>query len=815
MPHESELSRLYEAERTARGRAETLQRVTATLARAQTMADVGRIFSRELATFLGADTAWVGIVTPDGTAIEALGACGYTPAAEAQWRSLPLTSDIAVVDVVRSGRSQWWGSRQELIAAYPQRAAAIEAADQESVTLLALVGETATLTPVPLVGPGEAEFGVGDHARSAAIIGAIVVGFRRTQLFDADTRAFYIALAQQCAQAIARARAYEAERSARERADIVRERTERLLTTSIALSHSMASYDIARIINRNGLDMFHADGSALYLLNDDGTALVLIGALGFSVEDLQQFERIPVDHATPVTEVVRTGIALFAQDRRTLEDRFPNLIDAIARTGRHAQTAVPLRVEGRVLGVLTFVFDEPRRFSGDDRIFIEVLAQQCAQVLERTRLFEAERDARARAEVLQSVTAALTAADSIPEVAAAALRAASHSSHAPSGAIALLSSDGAWLTNIAQVGLSPGALVQWERFESRGPYPAADVVASGRPQFLSNRGEYASRYPAVLATAEVLGIESSAILPLSRSHDGQPVGYLSLHYAEPRSFPPSEVAFLEALAQVTAQALERARLYEAEQFARADAEAARTAAELANQTKSQFLANMSHELRTPLNAIGGYAELMELGIHGPITEPQRTALLRIKRSQTHLLSLINEVLNYARLEAGVVQYNSTNVGVAGALASVEAFIQPQVDAKGIAFEITECEPSLQVLADEEKLSQVLLNLLSNALKFTDPGGRIAVSCVHVRTAIPEHVSITVTDTGIGIPDDQLDRVFEPFVQVGRTLSSQHEGTGLGLAISRDLARGMGGDLRAESTLGEGSTFTLLLRVPAT
>jgi signal transduction histidine kinase len=237
-----------------------------------------------------------------------------------------------------------------------------------------------------------------------------------------------------------------------------------------------------------------------------------------------------------------------------------------------------------------------------------------------------------------------------------------------------------------------------------------------------------------------------------------------------------------------------------------EAQAARAEAEKANRSKSDFLAAMSHELRTPLNAIAGYAELLELGIHGPVTEDQRTALNRIKHSERHLLALINEVLNYARLEAGAVNYEIATISVKDALAKAEAFVLPLVHSKGLLLEVKECDPALVVSADDAKLSQVLLNLLSNAVKFTEAGGEITVSCAKADAT----VEIIVTDTGIGIPPDFLGHIFEPFVQVGRTLSNPHEGSGLGLAISRDLARGMGGDLSATSTPGAGSTFVLSL-----
>ncbi|HWJ22674.1 MAG TPA: PAS domain-containing protein [Gemmatimonadaceae bacterium] len=237
-----------------------------------------------------------------------------------------------------------------------------------------------------------------------------------------------------------------------------------------------------------------------------------------------------------------------------------------------------------------------------------------------------------------------------------------------------------------------------------------------------------------------------------------------------------------------------------------DADAARTEAESANRAKSDFLAVMSHELRTPLNAIGGYAELLELGIRGPVTAEQRQDLARIQKSQRHLLGLINEVLNYTRVESGAVTYDVGDVLLDETLATCEALTSPQMRAKRLTYQYEGCDPALTVRADSEKLQQIVLNLLTNSIKFTEPGGRVTVRC----DVADDHATVTVHDTGRGIAADQLERVFEPFVQVDARLTRTKEGVGLGLAISRDLARGMGGDLTAESKVGVGSSFRLTL-----
>jgi PAS domain S-box-containing protein len=250
--------------------------------------------------------------------------------------------------------------------------------------------------------------------------------------------------------------------------------------------------------------------------------------------------------------------------------------------------------------------------------------------------------------------------------------------------------------------------------------------------------------------------------------------------------------------------------------ARREAERLREAAEEANRAKAEFLSTMSHELRTPLNAIGGYVDLLELGVRGPVTEEQARDLARIRAGARVLLSIVNDILNFARLEAGQVEFHSEEVPLERAMASLDALVAPQVRARRLAFTwVAEPAPDgrpLTVRADPERLRQVLLNLLTNAVKFTDPGGAIAVACDAVTDAAGrERVRVRVRDTGRGIPPPQLERVFEPFVQVDRHLTHEsQQGVGLGLAISRDLARRMEGDLYAESVVGVGSTFTLLL-----
>lgn len=259
---------------------------------------------------------------------------------------------------------------------------------------------------------------------------------------------------------------------------------------------------------------------------------------------------------------------------------------------------------------------------------------------------------------------------------------------------------------------------------------------------------------------------------------------------------------LVGFAKVTRDLTERRS---AEQKAIADARRL-AESEAASIAKSEFLTAMSHELRTPLNAIAGYTELLTLGLGGPVSSEQNDYLERIRASQQHLMGIITDLLNFSRIEAGHLTYAIAPISLRDVIVSVSALVEPQAQAKGVELKIDASEGDCVALGDRPKVDQIVLNLLSNAIKFTGAKGTVRVEC----SATEKTASISVIDTGLGIPADKLESIFEPFVQLGRSLSSAHEGMGLGLAISRDLARAMDGDLTVKSTVGGGSTFTLIL-----
>jgi PAS domain S-box-containing protein len=415
----------------------------------------------------------------------------------------------------------------------------------------------------------------------------------------------------------------------------------------------------------------------------------------------------------------------------------------------------------------------------------------------RVRGAERERSQARRREQSYALADALVGAVTTREVIAAVVEHGAAAMSADGCVVALLSPDGKFIDLLGNTGMPSDVATEWQRFPIGAPTPLSYVTRTGEPLFLESAADWHAHFPALARLAADVGHSANVVVPLAIG--GEPIGALGLAFEKARQFSGDERAFAQTLARQCSLALERARLLEAEREARSEADAA-------NEVKTQFLATMSHELRTPLNAIGGYAELLEMGIHGPITEAQRDVLERIQRSQHHLLSLINNVLNLVKLDTHHVRFDIVAVPIESVLKFVSETAGPLLAAKRMRFETRGCSPDLAVHADVEKLRQILLNLLSNAIKFTEEGGAIAIEC----SGAPHSVSLRVEDTGVGIAADQLENIFEPFVQVDRRLNRPMEGTGLGLAISRELAHGMGGELTVESRPGQGSTFILSL-----
>jgi signal transduction histidine kinase len=359
--------------------------------------------------------------------------------------------------------------------------------------------------------------------------------------------------------------------------------------------------------------------------------------------------------------------------------------------------------------------------------------------------------------------------------------------------------DGDVLRHLASKGPSPDEVTHVEALPINRESTSGCALLDGRTILVEDMLAHAADYPLSYTIAQRFGHRAIAVAPLYR--DGKPFGTIVLRRTEVRPFSEREVGLMRTFADQAAIALENVRLFR-------EIEDKSRQLEVANKHKSEFLANMSHELRTPLNAIIGFSEVLLEKLFGEVNEKQEDYLKDIHSSGRHLLSLINDILDLSKIEAGRMELELSNFDAAAALANATTLVRERAQRHGIRL-TQQVEPDLgDIAADERKFKQILLNLLSNAVKFTPDGG--AIDVIARREA--DNLVVAVRDTGIGIAESDQAEVFEEFRQVGRSYTSKQEGTGLGLALTRRFVELHGGKIWLESEIGKGSTFTFTIPV---
>lgn len=561
-----------------------------------------------------------------------------------------------------------------------------------------------------------------------------------------------------------------------------------------------------------------ADYCVTYLLT--GEAIERVGAAHAEPEQAILVHRLVELTPPQLADAFGAGAAIRTGQPIIASHISPSLLERAARGPDHlsvlqrlrpvSSMVLPLRARGRTIGAVALATTarSSRHYHDGDLRFAQELADRAALALDNALLYEeagAELRRRIAAEdtlrqsyeqlrVLYEVNETVGRTTTLDQIYDRALDALLRTLNVSRAAILLCDDDG-----VMRFRSWRGLSDEYRRLVE-GHSPWAPDAIDPKPVVIEDVANDTALGVTLQSAVLSEGIGAVVFIPLL--FGSRLLGKFMLYYDGPHVLQEEELELARTLAGSIAFAIIRTR---DEQNVRR----ARDEAERANEAKARFLGVMSHELRTPLNAIGGYVELLELGIQGPVTPKQREALLRIGANQRHLLALINDILSFARLEAGQVHYDIRPLPVRELVASLDALVAPLANARGTAYVLEECADALVALGDEERVRQILVNLVTNALKFAPPGSWVRVSVASEEDTL----SIRVSDNGPGIPEDKQEAIFDPFIQVEINPRERREGAGLGLAISREFARGMGGDLLVRSTPGEGSEFELRLPVP--
>lgn len=579
-------------------------------------------------------------------------------------------------------------------------------------------------------------------------------------------------------------------------------RTRLFLEIVADLSQAATQEDIARIIVTKGMRAVGGHLCTLGLTTADGLAVAILQGSGVPDEVRQQYHNMPLAFPGPLTDAARTGQPVWIETQDEYVQRYPHLADTVVnQTQSHATACLPLEIRDRVIGAIGISFATPRRFEQADHQFLLALTQQTAQALERARLYEAERLARARAEAavermarLQQVMTALSGAITPQEVARVIVSEGINALDASAGSIAVLD-EADTLVIVHMAGYAQNAAAPWRQIPLSAEVPLAACVRSGRPVWLASRDAMARAFP--LMDKLLLGDRQAwAALPLIV--DGRAIGVLGLGFATERAFEEEERLLMQTLAGHCAQALERARLYEAEATAR-------TAAERANALKTRFFGMISHELRTPLASIKGFASTL-LATDVRFDEETQQQYIGIIDTETNkLTALVEQLLDLSRLQAGTLPIQPQVTPIAEILEI--AAVQMKTQAGNHPLEIAVRNTLPPVLADAERIAQVIVNLVDNAAKYSPDGKPIKVSA----KKIGDRVEFRVADRGAGIPANDREFIFGAFQQLERK-SGARRGAGLGLAICKGLIEAHGGHIWVVEKRSGGTTIAFTLPV---
>jgi hypothetical protein len=533
---------------------------------------------------------------------------------------------------------------------------------------------------------------------------------------------------------------------------------------------------------------------------------------------------------TPIAESIRRHELITIESRRSRASDYPRSAPQDFLAAFDASCVVPLVVGQRALGAIALSFAKERTFDGGEHTLMITAGRQVAQALERAGGYERAERARAdgeafraRADVelrerqraeealresegnyralasrsarLYELSAALSEAITLDAVAKVIVRHGRAVVGAAAGSVAMMADGGKAFDTLYAEEYTRQTVEAWHRFPAEPGLCSTAAAERREPVYVASLGEWQAHFPRSAAAAADGGYASGTALPLMA--EGGVLGILSFHFTAPVNFTDDYKALLRAVAQHCAQALDRARLYEVTQRARADAESA-------NRAKDDFLSTLSHELRTPLSAMLGWASMLRSGS----LDPGRTtrALDAIFNNATRQARLIEDLLDVSRIIAGRTAIDLHEFDPADSVRGAVDAIMPLAESKGVDVRVGDL-PRATVIADPKRLEQVFLNLLSNAVKFTPEGGLVEID----GAGAPGGVDLRVSDSGAGIDPAFIPYVFERFRQADSTRARRAGGLGLGLFIARQLVEAQGGTIRADSAgVDRGATFTVRL-----
>jgi signal transduction histidine kinase len=525
----------------------------------------------------------------------------------------------------------------------------------------------------------------------------------------------------------------------------------------------------------------------------------------------------PLQSPGPFAEALRARAPINFADA-AIDPRGPELIQASARArGFHSWVIVPMVRDDDAVGTISVTRREPGGFTDEEIALLQTFADHAVIAIDNVRVFqELEQKNEALTQAHAQVTDALDRQTATSEILRAIstsptdlqpvfetiVRSAVRLCGASHGGVYRV--DGELVHSVAHEGFTPEQLQAWRQSWPK-PIGASTLVGLAistrrliRIADVETASESMNLAPAILSNLRARRSRSIVTVPMLRP-DGV-IGAISIARPDVDGFSDQDVELLKTFADQAVIAIENARLFR-------ELEVANRELQAASQHKSEFLANMSHELRTPLNAVIGFSEVLAEGMFGELNDKQEEYARDIHASGQHLLSLINDILDLSKIEAGRMELELTEFHLPTAIGNALILVRERAGRRGLAVQARIDERLGRIQADERKIRQVVLNLLSNAIKFTPGGGRIEVEARPRENA----VEIAVTDTGIGIAAEDQEAVFEEFRQVGRS-DKRAEGTGLGLTLCRKFIELHGGKIWVNSTVGRGSTFTFTIPV---